>query len=393
MFKPLYRDQLEIENDLRIRAGRLTMDDFSEIAVDDEVKTRAVEGSKYFDRRAKDGTLFPKLTCQIAEIDPEEKLLIHNYTGACPVETYEVNPSEGCNVGCVYCLVDDGIHRPVTAYQNYHELIANRLEEHYETDHFFYFSPKTEALCEATLETGIAHNILKTFLRHYEKHPDSRARLFIASKAGREALEYRYDGDSILSLFKELRGKMQFNTSLSIFPGDARKQIEPYASSLEGRLEAVRLCQENGILSNAALVQPILVSVLSDEILDRFMSDLKASGIINIKPEFLTANIENMALLAQMLQPYDKGILKKIFEDYFMDDNLDHKKQRGRTAPKRELSRFWIEKIIKSASNYEISTSICFWVRSQLGIGEDEIPVVNQNGFKCLGYQMRLFER
>ena len=38
-----------------------------------------------------------------------------------------------------------------------------------------------------------------------------------------------------------------------------------------------------------------------------------------------------------------------------------------------------------------MSTSICYWVRQQLGIGEEEIPLVNSNGFQCLGYQSKLF--
>ena len=44
-----------------------------------------------------------------------------------------------------------------------------------------------------------------------------------------------------------------------------------------------------------------------------------------------------------------------------------------------------------AAERYGIATSICYWVREQLGVGEDEIPIVNSNGYKCLGYQTRLF--
>lgn len=40
-----------------------------------------------------------------------------------------------------------------------------------------------------------------------------------------------------------------------------------------------------------------------------------------------------------------------------------------------------------------MSTSICYWVRQQLGIGEEEIPLVNRNGFQCLGYQRELFSQ
>ena len=39
-----------------------------------------------------------------------------------------------------------------------------------------------------------------------------------------------------------------------------------------------------------------------------------------------------------------------------------------------------------------MSPSICYWVRMQLGISEETIPLVNRNGFQCLGYQRKLFQ-
>ncbi len=44
------------------------------------------------------------------------------------------------------------------------------------------------------------------------------------------------------------------------------------------------------------------------------------------------------------------------------------------------------------AWKYGVSTSICYWVRSELGISEEMIPIINDNGFQCLGYQRRLFD-
>ena len=83
---------------------------------------------------------------------------------------------------------------------------------------------KTEAFQEATLLTGIAHRILHEFISHFAQHPSSKARLFIASKAGAKHLEYTFNGESVLDLFAQLKGKMQFNTSVSIMP-DAFRDI------------------------------------------------------------------------------------------------------------------------------------------------------------------------
>ena len=366
--------------------------DFIDLSLADEVIGRAYKGSEYFKRCFDEGRLFPDMACSLTDIDMHEELLIHNYTGQCPVQTFELTPAKGCNVGCAYCLVNDGIHeQTVVVYQNYHELIRKHLDEHRNDEHFYYLSPKTEAFCEATLQTGTAHKILKSFVEHYEKYPDSKARLFIASKAGVEALDYEYEGDRILDLFIKLKGKMQFNTSLSLFPEGAIRDIEPYSCSIGNRLAAVKLCNEHGIMANSALVQPIMIEILTEELLDGFFALLKSHGIVNVKPEFLTVSIENMVLLTQMLEKYDRGIFRKVFCAYFRDDNLDHIKQRGRTAPPRDISHYWIKKIQAVAARHGITTSICNWVREQLGVTEEDIPFVNENGFKCLGYQTRLF--
>lgn len=382
---------LYLEPKINIRA--LKKEDFDAINVSDYVKNRAIEGSKFFKNRFDKRTLFPEIRVSFEKISLDEPLLIHNYTGSCPVQTFEINPVFGCNVGCVYCLVDDGIHQDVVVYDNYDELVERQLAKYYQNEHYFYFSPKTEAFCEATLATGIAHKILKTFIKHYQDYPESKARLFIASKGGIEALNYRYDGESILDLFIQLKDKMQFNTSLSIFPHNIRNYLEPYASSIDSRLEAVKLCQEHGIIANSALVQPILINILNDERLNDFFKKLASFGIINFKPEFLTVNIENMVLMSQILEMADKDIMKKVFEIYFNDQNIDHIKQRGRTAPSRELSLYWINKMKTIANKYGITISICYWVRKQLNLSESDIPIINKNGFKCLGYQTKLFER
>ena len=74
-----------------------------------------------------------------------------------------------------------------------------------------------------------------------------------------------------------------------------------------------------------------------------------------------------------------------------MPSNADHKKQRGRTAPDRALSMSNIEKMMRYTDSIGMSVSICYWVRKQLKIGNDIIPIINRNGFQCLGYQSELF--
>ncbi len=352
-----------------------------------------IRGSESFIARLKAKTVIPTPSVAIEKIDLGSELEIHNYTQRCPTLTYEVTPVKGCLVGCLYCLVTDGVHeQPLIAYENYHELLTRFMETHKDDEHYYYFSAKTEAFQEPTLQTGIAHNILRTFIEHYEKYPKSKARLFIASKAGVKHLMAEHEGESIIDLFCKLRGKMQFNTSLSIMPVELRAIIEPYSAPVEERMAAVRLCQENGVLSNSALVQPIVPSFLTKERTEAFFTMLKENNIINFKPEFMTVCMENLAWLGQILGHLDPALERDLYDFYVAPENKDHRKQRGRTAPNRKWSLECIRTLMTDAWKYGVSTSICYWVRSELGISEEMIPIINDNGFQCLGYQRRLFD-
>ena len=405
----------------------------------EECLEKLAAGSRVFRERMNQRTVIPRQHLEFDSIDPETvETEIHNYTGRCPTLTFEINPVKGCNVGCQYCLVTDGVHeQTLTAHENYHlyvrkllremngevkpftdddvrhknELLrelAAAIEEAPERkqeierqitevsrfknwNHYYYFSPKTEALQEPTLYTGIAHRILKELIRHFEEYPESNARLFVASKAGAKHLLYEYEGETILDLFEKLKDRMQFNTSVSIMPDAFRDILEPCAAPISERLAAVKLCQERGVMANSALVQPIFTPYLTEEHIRDFFDRLREVGIINYKPEFLTACMENLAMLGQLLGYFDKDLERQLYEDYIMPENADHKKQRGRTAPDRALSIDNIRKMMAYTEQIGMTTSICYWVRKQLQISADLIPVINANGFQCLGYQSKLF--
>lgn len=145
-------------------------------------------------------------------------------------------------------------------------------------------------------------------------------------------------------------------------------------------------------MANSALVQPIFTPYLTEEHIKEFFDALHDAGIINYKPEFLTACMENLSMLGQWLGYFDKSLEKKLYEDYIMPSNADHKKQRGRTAPDRALSIDNIRKMMDYTQSLGMTTSICYWVRKQLQIDNKFIPIINENGFQCLGYQSNLFK-
>ncbi|MBO4476457.1 MAG: radical SAM protein [Bacteroidales bacterium] len=401
-YQPFYSHASRVYNLPGFGPGRIDREYLRSLGVAAEPSGSTLQGlergSEVFARRFSERTLIPLTEFRLEEADIDSVVPeIHNYTGRCPALTYEINPVRGCGVGCQYCLVTDGVHeQELVAIDNYHLYVRTLLERFNgpgsdNANHYYYFSPKTEAFQEATLLSGIAHRVLQEFIDHFERFPASRARLFVASKAGVRHLEYRWNGVSVLELFSRLSDRMQFNTSVSIMPDAFRDILEPYAAPLSERLAAVKLCRDAGIQSNSALVQPIVIPYLTREHIEEFFTALSGAGIINYKPEFLTACMENLAMLGQYLGYFDKGLEKELYDAYLSPSNADHLKQRGRTAPDRAMSVDAIRRMSAFTDTLGMSVSICYWVRKQLGISEEDIPLVNRNGFQCLGYQRRLF--
>ena len=401
-FEPVYSHRSTVYNLPGFEPGKVDGAYLKALGVRVEPSEETLEalrrGSEVFERRFREHLLIPRQRFCLEDIAPASVTPeIHNYTGRCPTLTYEINPVRGCTVGCQYCLVSDGVHeQELMAYDNYHLYVRRLLEEHNgpgsdNARHYYYFSPKTEAFQEATLYTGIAHRILREFIEHFRRCPHSNARLFIASKAGAKHLQIADGGETVLDLFARLRGRMQFNTSVSIMPDAFRDILEPYAAPLSERLEAVRLCSERGVAADSALVQPIITPWLTREHIESFFGALRGAGIINYKPEFLTACVENLSMLGQYLGWFDKGLERQLYEDYLMPSNESHRKQRARIAPDKARSRAYLKAMMECTGRLGMSVSICYWVRKQLGIEESQIPLINSNGFQCLGYQSKLF--
>ena len=394
---PIYYNAPDIYNLDGFSPRMMGRDDLKALGTTVEPDDKTIEafqaGCRSFMDRYAARTVIPSMAVELGPIDLSTELEIHNYTSHCPTLTYEVSPVKGCQVGCLYCLVTDGVHEhKLYAYENYASLLEPILERHMDEEHYYYFSAKTEALQEPTLHTGIAHDILRTFIRHFEKFPDSKARLFIASKAGIKHLMVEHGGDTIIDLFEQLRGKMQFNTSISLMPAPLRLLLEPFGAPIPERMAAVRLCQEKGILSDSALVQPIFPSYLNQEVMTDFFELLHENGIINFKPEFLTVSPSTLAWIGQLLEHFDPEQTRALYDLYLAPENKDHCKQRQRTAPDRDWCMEHFTRFQKMGRTFGISMSICYWVRKELNIDTDMIPIINENGYQCLGYQRRLFE-
>jgi len=334
-------------------------------------------GSAAYLKRYEDKSMVAEPSYILEDISLDEPLKAHRYTNRCPVDILEVNPMKGCNVNCLYCLVRAGVHSgSKIVYQNYGTYLRHKLEEENGLDHYYYFSAKTEPFQEATLQTGIAHDILKEFITYFKKNPRSKSKVFIISKAGTEELLYKNNGDTILDLMRELSGNLIYDTSVSVMPPELYPILEPRAASNEDRLEAAMMCQENKISAHWALVQPIIPSYFTDEIMDDLLEKLKKANIERFKPEFLTLSTENLASIGQLIGHFDKDLEKNIYELYLAPDNMNNVKHNSRLAPEREFSRKAMLKLKEHADKYGISITLCNWLRRDLDITQTEIPII-----------------
>ncbi len=366
-------------------------------SINKNIASSLVEGSEWFSTLYEGHNLTPGNHYEEGHTDIDEELEIHNYTGMCPKNVLEVSPSGGsCAVACQYCLVTDGNHvKPITVYTNYAEKVANSLERNRDRSIFYYFSPKTEAFSETHLYNGLAHDIIRVFVDHFDKYPDSAVRIFIATKAGPQHIEVKHKGDSLWSLMGKISSKIQVNGSIGIMPKYLQNVLEPNAATVAERLDMLVQCRELGMSAESVLCQPLLLPYLTEENVTNYMRQLRAAGVNNIKPEFLTTEIRNLVILAQYINHFDPNLIGAFFHPYLSENNQDHIKQRSRLAPKKDVCIKHLEKIRDIASQHEITISICNWVKQELGAEAKWVKNVDHEsaakGYRCLGYQTNLF--
>jgi len=364
-----------------------------------QIERELVEGSVWYRRLFEARALNPLELYYESETDVEEELLIHNYTGICPTNVMEVSPSSGsCSVGCQYCLVTNGKHvERITVLRNYAERLTNSLLRNREKRIFYYFSPKTEAFSDPLLYSGIAHDILRSFIRHFDKYPDSNIRLFIATKAGSRHFDIKHKGESVIDLISKFAPYVQVNGSIGIMPQYLRNILEPNAAEINERLYLLCNLREKGVWAKSLLCQPLFLPYLTEKSIGEFMKTLYAAGVRNIKPEFFTAEIRNIVLIAQYINHFDRDKLGEFLYPYLSGSNQDHIKQNSRLAPAKEACIDKLSLICAAAEENGITVSICNWVKRELGSIADWVNRIDTesyyNGYRCLGYQTKLFSK
>ena len=116
-------------------------------------------------------------------------------------------------------------------------------------------------------------------------------------------------------------------------------------------------------------------------------------------PDIIDVRGKGLLIGIEFSSAYDAaGIKKQLFSMGFLVSSIG--KGTIRIAPpliitERDAKSFIkaIQKMMEYTQTLNMSTSICYWVRKQLQIPTSLIPMINKNGFQCLGYQSKLFEK
>lgn len=180
-------------------------------------------------------------------------------------------------------------------------------------------------------------------------------------------------------------------------PNSLRDVLEPNCPNIVDRLEALAECRKRGIHAESLLLQPTFPSsVKSASSLGSFMDILQQFGVRNVKPEFLTVDPLNLGIIAQFVHHFEGlDAVKELLHNYVRKENEDHRKQRFRMAPNRQLSADLMLRLDAAATQRGITVTLCNWVKRELSKVDPAVKSIAsqaaKEGYVCLGYYWKLF--
>ncbi|MFN8274187.1 MAG: PA0069 family radical SAM protein [Flavobacteriaceae bacterium] len=178
--------------------------------------------------------------------------------------TYSMNMYQGCEHGCIYCYARNSheywgysvgldFERRILVKKNAPQLLEEKLKSKSWQAHTIVLSGNTDCYQPAERRYQITRKCLEVFLKY--KHP-----VAIITK---NALVLR-DLDLLQKLAEEQL--VGVNISVTSLSEKTRMLLEPRTTTIQKRLETIRVLSENGIPVNVMLA-PIIPGINSHEIL------------------------------------------------------------------------------------------------------------------------------
>lgn len=240
----------------------------------------------------------------IEGVDDLVKIKPHGNTDFCNKFMMEINPTIGCQFQCQYCNAytqeEENDFSKVVVYKDYPIYLKEYLEENKEIRDkiFFYYSPKIDCLQDCLIESGITESILKIL-------KDFKVRYFLVTKG-------KIPPKSIQDLLISSRDFNQIIISCTMPNEDIRKKIEPFAATIEERLEFAKFCVENGIFTTG-IFSPIF-PVEGLKFVKDYIKYYISIGINHFRLDFTEISRHSLTKLIDLMPEYEEDF-KKVYLD------------------------------------------------------------------------------
>jgi len=200
------------------------------------------------------------------------------------LDDYSINPYEGCGFNCTYCYIrgskyGENLAEKIIIKKDAAMILDKQLANRAKRNEFGFIAvgSATDAYMQVEEQIGLTREFLKIILKH-------RFPVFISTKSEliKRDLDLLKQIDETAILPEDLKQNpgrgVIISFSFSTLDEKLAKQIEPGAPAPKIRLDTLKLCIDNGLLSgvNAMPLLPFITD--TDEELEKIIASAKEYG-------------------------------------------------------------------------------------------------------------------
>jgi DNA repair photolyase len=187
-----------------------------------------------------------------------------------PIGDYVINPYIGCPHKCIYCYAEF-MKRFTNHYEDWGDFIdikkcTNKINVNKLKNKTIIFSSVTDAYNPFEKKYNNTKGLLEQFI-------NSNAKIEILTKSDLVIRD--------IEIFKKI-SNIRVGFSMNTLDDNVREKIEPYASSIEKRIQALRILHEEGI-NNYLFLSPMFPGITDyEEIINRCRGFVKIFSFENL---------------------------------------------------------------------------------------------------------------
>lgn len=261
------------------------------------------------------------------------------------VSKYSFSPYMACQHGCKYCdgraeryFVEGNFEKDIVIRRNTAELLEQELAKERDWGVILVGSGISDTYQPCELEEKIMTKTLKVLIKY--KYP-----LFIITKSANIIRDI-----DLLAELNQLAG-VTVASSLT-FPDDKHRQIiEPNASSIDERVDSLKLLKSRGI-SIGIMAMPLLPELVDNKVDLERLFDLYAS----LKPSFVLPG--GLTLRPGKNKDLFMNVIKKKYPQYVESYEKMYSRDFPSGSPLREFSNPFYERVYQQMSSRKLNSII-----------------------------------